>query len=268
MEMTDPNNPYTPPEEQTSNISIPLQTTGRSCGGTLLGIAYIVVPLFVVLGFLLPIFGRRGATEATRRMSCSSNLRQIGIALLNYEWKYHSLPPAYTVDATGARLHSWRSLILPFLEQQKLFDQIDFSKPWNHPDNKSIADLTAPRSYRCPSNAIDKRFTTYLAIVDSETCFQATTGRKIADVTDGASNTLVAIEANPTDAVHWMEPTDLNLAEFLEAIRNKKSAHFGGHHAISLDNSVRYFPTDSETEFLKASVTPSANDDSGELPGA
>ena len=186
MEMTDQNNPYTPAEEQTPATLSSKHPAGRSCGGTLLGIAYIVVPLFVVLGFLLPIFGRRGGVrEASKRMQCASNLRLIGIALLNYEWEYHSLPPAYTVDATGARLHSWRSLILPFLEQQKLFDQIDFSKPWNHPDNKSIADLTAPRSYRCPSNAIDKRFTTYLAIVDSETCFQATTGRKIADVTDG-----------------------------------------------------------------------------------
>jgi len=265
--MTDQNNPYTPAEEQTPATLSSKKPAGRSCGGTLLGIAYIVVPLFILLGLLLPIT-RRGAPEASRRMYCASNLRQIGIALLNYEAEYHSLPPAYTVDATGARLHSWRSLILPYLEQQKIYDEIDFSKPWNHPDNKSIADLTTPGTYRCPSNTIDKRFTTYLGIVDSETCFQATTGRKIADVTDGAANTLVIVEANPTDAVHWMEPTDLNLAEFLEAIRNKKSAHFGGHHTISLDNSVRYFPTDSETEFLKASVTPSANDDSGELPGA
>ena len=48
---------------------------------------------------------------------------------------YKALPPAYTVDADGRPLHSWRTLILPYLEQEPLYQTIDLSKPWNDPAN-------------------------------------------------------------------------------------------------------------------------------------
>ncbi len=67
--------------------------------------------------------------KAARRMQCSNNLKQIGLAFHNYHSAYGSLPPAYTVDADGNRLHSWRTLILPFIDQSALVQQIDLNKP-------------------------------------------------------------------------------------------------------------------------------------------
>lgn len=55
------------------------------------------------------------ARDSSQRMQCSSNVKQIALAVLNYESAYKQLPPAYTVDAEGKRLHSWRTLILPFM---------------------------------------------------------------------------------------------------------------------------------------------------------
>ena len=81
------------------------------------------------------------AREAARRMQCSNNLKQIALALHNYHSAYGTLPPAYTIDVDGNRLHSWRTLILPYMEQDALYQQIDFSKPWDDPANAFLAKM-------------------------------------------------------------------------------------------------------------------------------
>ncbi len=74
---------------------------------TVLGIGTVLVAL------MLPSV-RRGR-EPARQVQCKNNLRNIALALRNYETEYHALPPAFTVDAEGKPLHSWRTLILPYL---------------------------------------------------------------------------------------------------------------------------------------------------------
>lgn len=101
-----------------------------SCFGWAL--AFVVVML-VIVGLLLP--ATRRARPAVYRMHCSNNLKQISLALHNYEETYRSFPPAWTVDENGNRLHSWRTMILPYLEQKPLYDSIDLSKPWDDPAN-------------------------------------------------------------------------------------------------------------------------------------
>src|SRR5262249_28110992 len=99
-------------------------------------LARILIPLGIVLlllAMLLPAV--RNAGPAAERNACSNNMKMIALAILNYADKYHELPPAYTVDANGKPLHSWRTLILPFLEEEKLYESIDLSKPWNDPAN-------------------------------------------------------------------------------------------------------------------------------------
>ena len=73
-----------------------------------------------------------------------NNLKQIALALLNYEQAHHALPPAYTVDAQGRPLHSWRTLILPYLDQESLYQTIDLSKPWNDPANAKALETSLP----------------------------------------------------------------------------------------------------------------------------
>ena len=58
-------------------------------------------------------------------MQCGNNLKQIGIALHTYHDEYKSLPPAYVCDESGKRMHSWRVLLLPYMEQQELYKKYD-----------------------------------------------------------------------------------------------------------------------------------------------
>jgi hypothetical protein len=55
--------------------------------------------------------------EAGRSSQCISNLKQLGLGLLNYESKYGCFPPAYVADATGKRLYSWRVLLMAEIDR-------------------------------------------------------------------------------------------------------------------------------------------------------
>ena len=108
-------------------------TKPKSSGGKfgLLHLLAVVGILGLLIAFFFP--ATRCNWPAARRMQCMNNLKQIALALHNYSSDYNALPPAYTVDVDGKPLHSWRTLILPYLEQQALYETIDMTKPWNDP---------------------------------------------------------------------------------------------------------------------------------------
>jgi prepilin-type processing-associated H-X9-DG protein len=100
-----------------------------------------------LIGLLLPAIQR--ARESGRNMQCVNNLKQMGVALSNYEQAKKRFPPGN--DQLGNRLHAWSSFILPFLEQSAVSDRIDYTKPWDDPaSNLSKVDITIP-TYVCPS---------------------------------------------------------------------------------------------------------------------
>jgi hypothetical protein len=88
-------------------------------------------------------------------MQCANNLKQMGVALTNYEQAKKRFPPGDEQLPLGVnqikRRHAWSSFILPFLEQSSVSDRIDYNKPWNDPaSNLSRVDITIP-TYVCPS---------------------------------------------------------------------------------------------------------------------
>ena len=116
----------------------------RGCGCT----GASCLALLIVIGLLLPM--RRTASEAARRTGCGFNLRGIAQALQVYAKEHGSLPPAYTKDAQGRPLHSWRTLILPYMEEKQLFDTIDLTKPWDDPVEEEFIRMGTAPSYVSP----------------------------------------------------------------------------------------------------------------------
>jgi len=210
----------------------------------------------ILLGLLLPAV--QSAREAARRMSCSNNIKQIGFAMHNYHSTYDSLPPAYTVDENGRPLHSWRTLLLPFLEQRALYEQIDLSKPWDDPVNLSIAQTVVP-TYQCPSTVNDPSYTTYLAIVDPNGVMTGPIPTRFHDITDGLSNTIMVTEADSDLAVPWMSPQDIDLQAFLDSgtVRNQ-GGHLGGAHSLFSDGAIKFL-TDSADLTLREQLIDKAD---------
>jgi len=214
----------------------------------------------ILVGLLLPSI--RYSPGAGKRSMCLNNLKQIGLALHNYHDTYKALPPAYTVDANGKPLHSWRTLILPYLEQQAVYDQLDLSKPWDDPINKAVFDKANLHNlYQCPSANIAAGQTTYLAIVGPDTCLQPTTSHAFGEITDGTSRTLMVMEFTADQAVPWMSPRDATPAMVCTFGKSKKHSHPGGAQAVFADGSTRFLSAELPPDVLQALITASGGDD-------
>ncbi|GIX00883.1 MAG: hypothetical protein KatS3mg111_4215 [Pirellulaceae bacterium] len=209
----------------------------------------------ILVALLLPAI--QAAREAARRTMCQNNLKQIGLALHNYASAYGTFPPAYTVDENGNKLHSWRTLILPYLGQQALYNQIDLSKPWNDPANLSLSETVLP-IYNCPSIPASN-LTTYQVIVDPQGVFPG--GGKsvsIQEITDGTSGTLLVVEVAPAHAVPWMAIDDLDLDTFLDAMAG--TPHRGIVNSVSADGAVHAIAVGVDRQMLSALLTKDGQD--------
>ncbi|MEO9591365.1 DUF1559 domain-containing protein [Rhodopirellula bahusiensis] len=253
-----PGNPYsetTPVEAQVAGLS---NFNSGCLIAPLLGLALVGVLVCggLVVGITLPAM--TAAREAARRMNCSGNMKQIGLALHNYHAAYNQLPPAYTVDENGNKLHSWRVAILPFMEQQALHQQIDLSKPWDAPENAAVASIVVP-AYACPSKVGDPLMTTYVAVVDPSGMFEGAIPTKFAQATDGLASTILLVETEHENEVHWMSPEDIDLQTLLE--RSEDDSHQGGGHVVMGDGAVQFITNSIEVGLLESLVTKDGGED-------
>jgi prepilin-type N-terminal cleavage/methylation domain-containing protein len=124
---------------------------------TLVELLVVIAIIGVLVALLLPAI--QAAREAARRAQCSNNLKQIGIGLLNYEEQKNHFPPGRYKPPriTEKNMLCWSVWHLPFIEQQNLFDRIDFSVPLSDPPN-NLPSLEGPTNsvistYICPSTS-------------------------------------------------------------------------------------------------------------------
>ena len=105
---------------------------------------------FLALGRAVPVVSHRAAVarcrdvrESGRRAQCRNNLKQIVLALQSYHQANGCFPPAYIADKNGKPMHSWRVLILPYLDRNALYKAYNFSEPWDGPNNKKLLALAS-----------------------------------------------------------------------------------------------------------------------------
>lgn len=110
----------------------------RRNGFTLVELLVVIAIIGILIGLLLPAV--QSAREAARRSQCSSNLRQLGQAIHNFENARSALPPTHTGGAPpNDRYGTWFVTIMPFIEEQPLFDQFDLTQTWDAAANSSAA---------------------------------------------------------------------------------------------------------------------------------
>ena len=250
-------NPYKSPDDA-SPLSTPKQPKKFSFFRVL-----VLTGIVALLGMLLLPLHRGGSREAARRMQCSNNLKNIALALHNYESAYGALPPAYTVDADGEPLHSWRTLILPYLDQQPLYETIDLSKPWNDPANLAACS-TNLHVYCCPSADQPRNHTAYFCIVAPNSCFRPTEPRPLTEIPDH-QGTLLVVEVDSEHAVPWSSPQDADKQIVMNRGRDAPLSHTGGMNAVFVDGSVRFLSTDISVGHLETLISIGGDDNEAYL---
>ena len=138
---------------------------------TLVELLVVIAIIGILIGLLLPAV--QAAREAARRMECTNNMKQLGLALHNYADVHNVFPSAwrgYTPDGKHANVYGdpgwgWGAAILPFMEQSPLYQKIDLKKSIADPVNRDAREMFL-KAFHCPSEPIgDKTFT----IADSRT---------------------------------------------------------------------------------------------------
>ena len=130
--------------------------SGRS-GFTLIELLVTIAIIAILIALLLPAV--QAARESARRAQCFNNLKQIGVALANYTSVHGVLPPGYVAIYDPALLREigpgwgWAAMLLPYLEQSALHDNIGFGELIQNPVNQTVR-VTPVELYLCPSDSM------------------------------------------------------------------------------------------------------------------
>ncbi len=256
----------------------------RSPGAfTLVELLVVIAIIGVLIGLLLPAV--QSARAAARRVSCSNNLVQVGLAIHHYEFSTEHLPAGVT-NPTGPIVNDekgddtgWLIRILPYIEEQNAFNLWDSTKSVYAKQNAKLRDLRI-RPFHCPSSPLTTTddgygLTNYVgchhdveAPIDKDNHGLMFLNSRIrySEIQDGSSSTLLAGEVIPsTNGLGWVSGTEASLRNGSGLGRNGsvigfsaisrgtsevggfQSFHLGGAHLVLADGAVI---------FLSSSIDP------------
>jgi len=177
----------------------------------------------------------------------------IGLALHDFTASnvLNRLPPA-AIRKDGKPLLSWRVAILPFLDQQTLYDEFHLDEPWNSPHNQTL--LSQMPEYYAPVVPGDEPLgsTYYQVFVGSGALFDDELGPKMMDIKNGAFNAIAVVEA--ARPVPWTKPEDIVFD------REKPVPKLGrqfrdGFHVEFADGAVFFLGKKRNPEYLRPLIT-------------
>jgi hypothetical protein len=193
------------------------------------------------------------AQGASARASSANNLKQIALAVHNFASTQNHLPPPVLYGGKSGRVpYSWRVAILPYLEQQELYNAYNFDEPWDGPNNIKLLERM-PATYAHPAARGGKpTYSSYFVFSGPDAMLGKGDKPSFPDITDGTSNTLLAVEAKRD--VPWTKPEDI---PFDPQGPPPELGGFtpDGFNAAFGDGSVRYLKKTINPQLLKALIT-------------
>jgi hypothetical protein len=254
-----PPRPGTPPPTPALTWS---PRTRRRIVGVLIGLA-VLAGVGLVWVYLQ-------ATEAKHRMHSVSSLKQIDLAIHNYNDTYGEVPKnTYAPD--GTPLLSWRVHLLPFIEYHQLYLKFHLDEPWDGPHNRPLLG-EMPVIYTRPADRGGHRgqMTYYRGFSSPGAAFERRPGDdrlrpdgsyvpfQITDFKDGLSNTILVVEAR--EPVEWTEPDDLDGSPGQPFPKMGGMGWRSSFQALLGDGSVRSFKLNTPEDVLRAWITHSGGE--------
>jgi len=193
--------------------------------------------------------------KAAGSMMSANNLKQIALGFHNFEATYKRLPNSQRNPnpqfANPKMPCSWRVAILPFIEQNQLYQQYKFDAPWDSKDNLTLLDKM-PAVFRHPDAVPGSTDTCYVMTTDEETIFTPNKNADFTSITDGTSNTIMLVEAKTS--IPWTKPEDF------EYSAEKPLPNFGNFssqvfNVAFADGFVRFLPKSTDEASLRSMLT-------------
>ena len=257
----------------------------RYAGFTLVELLVVIAIIGILISMLLPAVQQ--VREAARRITCGNNIRQIGLALQNYHSSKMEFPPGgiefRSFSNPAAKQLAWSAFLLPFIEQQNVHQQIDFSEPFDSSINATAAAHVIS-TYVCPSSNRGTDLSEGRGPSDYGGIFGERinspnnppkglmvydTTYSFRDVRDGSSNTLIVAEDSDFSDGQWINGRNIfdqafaiNQAPDFE--NDIRSRHPGGANGVFADGHVQFLSEDMDLFLLGGICTR----DGGEVVGS
>jgi len=249
---------------------------GRKRGFTLVELLVVIAIMAILIALLLPAV--QAVRASARRMQCANNMRQMGLALHLHHESKDAFPPGGIEwrpwGDTSKRQLSWAVFLLPYLEEQALFDSLDLTTPFDSEENAPAAKAILA-VYVCPSSERGPRLVEGRGPCDYGGIFgeritspnnppkgimRYDIATQITDIVDGTSTTLIISEdSNWTDG-QWINGRNIfdqaygiNAAPDFE--NDIRSRHPQGANGLLADGSVHFLGNDTDLDILAALCT-------------
>jgi hypothetical protein len=183
-----------------------------------------------------------------------NNLKQIGLAMHNFHDVHKHFPVVDGAGADGKPKLSWRVHILPFIEEQALFQQFRLDEPWDSEHNKKLIEKM-PAIYRTPGSKVhQKHMTNYLAIRGKDTVFPPGAKTSMAHLRDGTSKTAMILEVSDERAVIWTKPDDFE-PDKDDPLKGVVGLRNGSFLVVFADGAVRTLSASLDKDIVRAMFT-------------
>ena len=204
-------------------------------GFTLIELLVVIAIIAILIGLLLPAVQK--VREAAARLKCQNNLKQIGLAIHSHHDATGYLPPGYvdgntnpnsTPDNDVGPGWGWASFLLPYLEQDNVYRQINFSKPVGTGVNAAVSQLSL-NVFQCPSDPYQQTFGVYDSSF-SRTVATVAHGNYVGCV--GAQECFGSAAAGPADRGAFYRNSRVNFSGVSDGLSNTIFAgERSGNHA-------------------------------------
>jgi Protein of unknown function (DUF1559)/Domain of unknown function (DUF4190) len=249
---------------------------GLAIAGIVVGIVGILLSLPVVL--LVPAVQK--VRESATRIQSANSLKMIGIGMHSYHANNGRFPPAVVYDGQGKPLYSWRVLLLPYVEEDQLYNQFHLDEPWDSPHNRQLL-ARMPKVYAPPGGVATKEpYSTFYQVFDGpgsvfdsdtkrfplvpfpagprpDTTFASGKTSRMTTVTDGTSNTFLVVEAG--EAVPWSKPADLS-CDPTQPLPKLGGLFNGDFNVLYADGAVKFVRKGADEKAIRAGITESGGE--------